>query len=85
MLLLRLFVLDKWLLREILCLSHVDITDHVMSRSQVWVRVHIMSSTLRLLVLRCLAVREDKLGVGIKVFHPDDFLRLRDIIMCLLG
>ena len=85
MLLLRLFGLDKGLLRKLLCLSHIDITDHFMSRSQVWVRVHIMSSTLRLLILSCLAIREDKLGVGIKVFHTDDLLRLRDIIMCLLG
>ena len=84
MLLLRLFGLanGNGLLRKLLCLSDVDITDHVLSRSQVWVRVHILSRTLRLLVLSCLAVGEDKLGVGIKVFHSDDFLGLVDVVMC---
>ena len=96
-LLLRLFDMDNLLLGKLLCVFHIDITDHVLSRSQVWVRVHILSRTvrilialrypcfLRLLVLISLTVGEDKHGFGIEVFHPDDLFGLGGVVMCCLG
>ena len=97
LLLLRLFDMDNGLLGKLLCLSRIDVTDHVLSRSQVRVRVHILSRTvrilialrypcpLRLLVLSSLTVGEDEHGFGIEVFHPDDLLGLGGVVMCCLG